>query len=218
MIVDSMTYDEILDLHEKDRGIIARKMEEYVPKVRRWYKKTKPKERTYYPTIRFQSAKGFHYVMMIYYKGKGEDKEEPFGIHWYCWYVQKKGMYGIVQSMLGGMVSHKTIITPHFLDRYRERFLKDLSMDKADVLHHFIMNNSKQPSRNIESKKYPGCHYKICNDGLCLCHKLTGLDIEAKTFITWDMAGNDQKAIALEGKKLADILDFELNLPFDELD
>ena len=215
MIVDSMTYDDILELYKKDKRITTRKMEEYAPKIRRWLHKLHSKERVFYPPIRFKSAAGFNYVMMIYYRGKEATKTEPVGIFWYCWYIHKKGMYGLINSMLGGMFSHFTFITPHFLDRYRERFLKDMSMEKTDVLHHFIMHNSKQPSRNVESEKYPGCHYKVCNDGLCLCRKLKDLDVEAKTFITWEMAGEDQKDIAMQGKKLAERFDVEMDLSFD---
>ena len=58
----------------------------------------------------------------------------------------------------------------------------------------------------------------MCNDGLCLCNLIHDLDTEAKTFITWDMAGIDQKDIAKKGKELISQLGFEIRIPDDNFD
>ena len=143
------------------------------------------------------------------------------GCAYYAWFVKNRGMYAITLTQLNRSIYHNTIYHPHFFDRYRERFLKDKSMSKLDVIHTYLTNNTKSATGHIPSAKYPDDYWMVTKDGFCLCNMLGGTLIEAKTFITWDMAGIDQKEIAYIGKQNLLKQGFDISLPdedFEEFD
>lgn len=220
MIVDSMTYDEILDLLKDDTRIVEHKIHENEKKYKRLVATSRNKERKFFKPIRFQSACGFHYVLVFFDQGINIPSKHRLGYFFYVWYIQKRGMYAITISLLEKVKWHATFFTPHFIERYRERCLKDVTISKPDSFHCYLMNNLKISSMKskIESEKYPGEYWMFCNDGMCLCKQLKGLTVLARTFITWDMAGKDQQRLGIEGRNFMQDRGFELNIPVEDFE
>lgn len=80
------------------------------------------------------------------------------------------------------------------------------------------MNNVKSLTGNVPSEKYPDAYWMARKDGLCLCKRLSQSLIEAKTFITWEMAGYDQKEIAFKGQQFLLKNGFEVSLPEEDFE
>lgn len=68
------------------------------------------------------------------------------------------------------------------------------------------------------SEKYPKGYWAVCNDGLCLCNRMNGLTVEATTFITYDMAGIEQKQFSYDAKTAMLDRGFEINLPEEDFE
>ena len=213
MIVDAMSYDDIMKLYWEDKAFVNHKIEAGNKFYSRMLKNAHLKDRIYYAPIRFTSRRGFNYVMLFFNLGEDVPGKNRLGCTYYVWFIKNRGMYAITISSVNRAVYHNTIYTPHFLDRYRERYLKDMTMSKQDVLHTYIMNNVKSLTGNVPSEKYPDAYWMARKDGLCLCKRLSQSLIEAKTFITWEMAGYDQKEIAFKGQQFLLKNGFEVSLP-----
>ena len=69
MIVDSMTYTEILEHLKKDLKIVMHKYEEGTKHYQKYVRSAKNRERVYYEPMRFKSACGFNYVVLFFKKG-----------------------------------------------------------------------------------------------------------------------------------------------------
>ena len=57
-----------------------------------------------------------------------------------------------------------------------------------------------------------------CTDGLCLCRNVHDLIIEVKTFITWDMAGADQRDAGIKSQELAIKAGFDISIPVEDFE
>lgn len=221
VIVDSMTNKEILDLLKDDMSFLAYKIDENQKKYAQMVKKSIKKERVYYKPLTYRSAKGFNYVLQFFKRANDEEEKDKLGLIYYVWFIKNRGTYAITLSRIslyGHAEWHYTIYTPHFFDRYRERFLKDMSMSKPDVIFRFIKGNLKMSSSGHPSEKYPNAIWVACNDGLCLCNHLNNINQEAKTFITYQMAGIDEKDFAFNAKQVMLSRGVEINLPDEDFE
>ncbi len=218
MIVDSMTYDDILKVYWEDKKLVNHKIEAGNKFYSRMLKNARLKDRIYYEPMRFKSSRGINYVLMFFNLDETVPGKNRLGCFYYAWFIKNRGMYAITLTQLNRSVYHNTIYHPHFFDRYRERFLKDKSISKQDVIHTYLTNNPKSAPGHIPSVKYPNDYWMATTDGLCLCNMLGGTLIEAKTFITWDMAGVDQKEIVLAGKQNLLKQGFDIALPDEDFE
>lgn len=218
MIVDSMTYDEILDLYWADKPLVNHKMDAGSKFYGRMLKNARVKDRIHYKPIKFKSQRGFNYVMMFFNLADDVPGKERLGCNYYAWFIKNRGMYAITLSTINRTEYHNTIYHPHFFERYRERFLKDMSMSKPEVLHTYITNNPKSLSSKIPSAKYEGEYWMAVHDGLCLCRVVKGSLVEVKTFITWEMAGHDQKEFAFMGRQIMLERGLDVSLPDEDFE
>lgn len=218
MIVDSMTYDDILKLYWEDKPLVNHKIIAGDKFYSRMIKNARFKNRFYYEPIRFTSSRGLNYVLLFFNLADDVPGKKRLGCAYYAWFIKNRGMYAITLTQLNRTLYHNTIYHPHFFDRYRERYLKDMSMSKLDVIHTYLLNNTKSATGRIPSEKYPDGYWMVRNDSLCLCKALGGTLIEAKTFITWDMAGVDQKEIAFTGRQNLLKQGFDISLPDEDFD
>jgi hypothetical protein len=91
-----------------------------------------------------------------------------------------------------------THFTPHFLERYNERFLKQRNLTKLELLKRFIPNNSLEVIKYVLDSK--GKQYRVFgrfNEGIGLGYKevfnIMGKEIiHYKTFISNDMVLESQ--------------------------
>lgn len=208
-----MTYDDILKLYWEDKKLVNHKIEAGNKFYSKMLKNARLKDRIYYEPIRFTSSRGINYVLLFFNLDETVPGKGRLGCAYYATFVKNRGMYAVTLTQLNRTQYHNTIYHPHFFDRYRERYLKDMTMSKPDVIHTYILNNPKSLTGHIPSAKYPNGYWMVRNDGLCLCKILKGTLIEAKTFITWDMAGVDQKKIAFEGRQNLLKQGFDIALP-----
>jgi len=221
VIVDSMTNDEIIELLRDDFVFLQHKIDENLRKYKQMVKNSVKKERVYYQPLNYKSAKGFHYMLQFFKRADDEPDKDKLGMIYYVWFIKNRGTYAVTLSRLslyGHAEWHYTIYTPHFFDRYRERFLKDMSISKPDVIYRFILGNLKMSTSGNPSEKYPNGIWVACSDGLCLCNHLNSINQEAKTFITYDMAGVDQKVFAYNAQQVLLKRGFDLRLPDEDFE
>ena len=221
VIVDSMTIEEILELLKDDLDFLQHKIDDNLKRYKQMVKNSVKKERVYYQPLNYKSAKGFHYMLQFFKRANDEPDKDKLGMLYYVWFIKNRGTYAISLSRLslyGRSHWHYTIYTPHFFDRYRERFLKDLSISKPDVIYRFIRGNLKMSSSGHPSEKYPNCIWVSCSDGLILCNHLNNINQVAKTFITYDMAGIDQKDFAFTAQQLMLERGIEIKLPDEDFE
>ena len=186
VIVDSMSNEEILELLEDDVVFLQHKIDENLKRYKQMVKNSVKKERVYYQPLNYKSARGFHYMLQFFKRANDEPDKDKLGMLYYVWFIKNSGTYAITFSRLSYHSYaqwHYTIFTPHFFDRYRERFLKDLSISKPDVIYRFIRGNLKMSSTGHPSEKYPNCIWVACSDGLILCNHLNTINQVAKTLI-----------------------------------
>ena len=93
-----------------------------------------------------------------------------------------------------------------------------MSISKPDVIYRFIRGNLKMSSSGHPSEKYPNCIWVSCSDGLILCNHLNNINKVAKTFITYDMAGIDQKDFAFTAQQLMLERGIEIKLPDEDFE
>ncbi len=220
MIVDSMTFDDVFRKFQADIPLLNHKIEEGNKYYSRLSRNSRNKNRVYYNPIRFKSQRGFLYVIQFFCRGNNEPEKDKLGIFYYVMYIQNRGMHVFRSSQMNRTEWHVTHFIPHFFDRYRERYCKDLSVDKKDVIHQFFINNLRGVSQKkvIPSKKHPNEFWMAYPEGLCLCENPMGTFVRAKTFVSWDMARIDQKQFVLEGLRALQDYDFELNLPVEDFE
>jgi len=220
-IVDSMSIDEILDLLKDDVKFLQHKIDEHTKQYRRLIKNSSKPGRFFYEPMNYESARGFHYFLQFFKRAENEEYKDKLGILYYVWFIKNRGMYAVTVSRLsitGHSELHLTVYTPHFIDRYRERFLKDLSISKSKAFLTYYKNNLKMATSGRPSEKYPKGYWAVCNDGLCLCNRMNGLTVEATTFITYDMAGKEQKQFSYDAKTAMLDRGFEINLPEEDFE
>ncbi len=108
------------------------------------------------------------------------------------------------------------IFTPHYLDRFRERSLKDITIGKFDVLREitkafsglgsdnkvtcikFEGSNISKDLLEVLKSKYPGNHiiYPVKDKGISICEINRNIDYDIvvfKTFLSLDILKSDQK-------------------------
>ncbi len=225
VIVDSMSIEDIISLLKDDCAFLQHKIDDNRKKYLKLARFSMKKDRVYYKPLNYQSARGFHYVVQFFKRAIDEEEKEKLGTMYYVWFVKDRGIYAVLFSRTGAWgrkFDRFTIYTPHFLDRYRERFLKDPTISKPDVIHTYLMNNLRSTSTGHPSEKYPKSIWMMCSDGLCLCNLIeNSFNLIAKTFVTFDMAGLERKQFIEEAKDAMKRNDFEFSLPeedFDEFD
>lgn len=220
IIVDSMSFDEIFELFRQDLPLLNHKIEDANKAIQKKATVYRNTEQTYYNPISFSTSKGFSYVIQFFNRGISFERRHRIGVYYYVKYLHKGGMYTFMLSSANKQFEHLNLFTPHFFDRYRERFLKDLSLPKDEVIATYIRHNAKRAFRFVPSIKYPKCSYSQSADGLALCELRDNFLFIYKTFIPWDDLGPVKKQIALEGLEAVVKSGFELNLPeeiFDEI-
>ena len=218
IIVDSMSYEEVFELFREDLTQLNHKIEAATKKMRKKYRNARNSERHYFTPIKYQSQRGFNYVLQFFDNGINVPREARLGFYYYTWYIQRKGVYAMMLSQLNRQVWHFTIYTPHFFDRYKERFLKDKTISTPDAIYTFFTRNPKSSTQGVPSEKYPNGYWAICNDGICLCNHLNGFTIEAKTFIDWSLLYKGQQDLAIKAKEFMLEKGFELNVPVEDFD
>lgn len=229
VLVDSMSMQEILILLTGDVKFLQHRIDENMKKYRRLAMSSTSRERIMYNPLSYKSATGFNYVIQFFKRAYDEKEKDKVGVIYYAWFMKsietssgkKRGVYAVTVSKLSlynESTWHFTIYKPHFMDRYKERYLKDLSIPRLEAFHHYLINNLKVSSSGKPSEKYPKGYWMACSDGLCFCNRLDGLTVEVSTFVDYESAGYRKKQFAFDAKQAMLDIGFELRLPEEDFD
>ena len=224
-----MSIQEILLLLKDDAIFLQHKIDENKKKYKRLVMNSTRKERVFFNPLSYKSAAGFNYVIQFFKRAYDEEEKDKLGVLYYIWFVKseetnsgkKRGVYAVTVSRLSlrnVWTWHCTVYKPHFIDRYKERFLKDNSIPRIEAFHRYFINNLKVSSSGKPSEKYPKGFWMVCNEGLCLCNRLEGFTVEVATFVDFETAGFQKKQFALEAREAMLDIGFELKLPEENFD
>lgn len=216
-LVDSMTPIEILELYGRQDALFANhKIHELTKKHQKLlYPKTS--EPKFFKAVEYKRVSGLNLVLQCFDKGNSYPTKQRLGIHSYFWFVYRSGISAIriVPDPIYGIL--KYWYTSHFIERYRERHLKDLDINKPKALELFLCNNMKRISKNIPSVHYGMQNFwQLCNDGICLTEIKPDSFIVSKTFIPWDTLSLNKREIIkdisqyINNKKFESIIPLEL--------
>lgn len=160
------------------------------------------------------------YVFLFYSQGKAQFKHEGPLRSFRLEYLRKDGLHAVKINVFN--TQEVTFYTPHFFDRYRERFLeKEYIIDgwtKEDVMDDFFMNNVGEICQSQNNPKYPDGIFLTTDSGVIL-----GVDLgdglwEYRTFVTFDMLkGNQIEDSNEEAALLEQIRDLPKNIDINSL-
>lgn len=174
------------------------------------------KDRVDFNPVSFKSATGFNYVFRFYKRAANDSREGKIDCEHYIWFIKRRGLFAIRivnQKSIYRTERKYQVYIPHFFDRYRERFLKDISIPKLEVMRCFMLCNPQGALMCFPSEKYPDSVWARCNDGLILSNQVTDEIYECKTYISFDMTFSGERRFvdltAEEGLKRG----FEFKLP-----
>lgn len=194
MIVDSMTYKEIISEFQYDwNQFIYDKLTNcfgMANTYRRYMLKYMKDDPVFFTPIEFESKRGNTYIVRFSCKGKADYKKNGLIVTLYMYYRIHGRIYAVLST--GGNRDTFIFYTPHLFDRYRERELKDLSLNKLHVVNEFFKSNSTANFMSLDNPKYVNSLYGVSKSGILLGKKITDSLYEIKTYITFDMLKGTQ--------------------------
>jgi hypothetical protein len=139
MIVPNMNSEELLEEIYKDLEVVIRKANYLTQGLRRQAVKSKGKyvQRVYdYKSLRHNRW----FIIVDYYV------KEP-SVTVIAYYTDQYGLNGILVDGTNQGLIH---FTPHFLERYNERFLKQDGVTKVELLKRFVPANPLQVIKVVQ--------------------------------------------------------------------
>lgn len=196
MIVDSMTFEEVVNEYKKDHKTAFDKITKWElnnqHKIRRVMIKKKPKS--------------LYYVYSTTYKTKNHNNFiiEAYACNYSHW--KKEGLlYSVIMDfqyhggrnllMAGCDNSEYIWICPHFIQRYNERFLNS---NEANVEITFLHRNQHIVHVNNASENYKSSRFGYVNDGVVLGHYILPNTFFYGTFLNRNMLFDSQINISDE--------------------
>ena len=148
------------------------------------------------------------YVFLFYTHGRKQYKKEGVLRSFRLEYLRRDGIHVAKINIFNQ--NEVTFYTPHFFDRYRERFLEpQFEIDdwtKEDVIDDYFMNNVAEVATNQNNPKYSGGIFVSTDNGVILGSNL-GEDLwEYRTFISFDMLKGQQINLSNEEEELAELI------------
>lgn len=198
MVTETMNYKEVVsqfyqDWHDELCERVKKLSEDN--KYRRYILKQNNNKRIFFNPIEITSRQRNKYILRFCCKGKTEYKKVGLPFILYMYYHTSKGIYIVVCVPMKshGIKNHLfTIYTPHFFDRYRERFLKDAHINKIQLINNFLCHNTGAQCLDIENKKYPNSVFCSIPDGAILATRYNDYILENKTYLTNEQLKEDQ--------------------------
>ena len=131
MIVKSMNSKELTNEIAKDYPIVVRKAIYLTESLRR--EAVKSKNKYVHRTFDYKSQRQNNWLIIVNY----HVNDPLFNV--VCHYIDDHGLNGIMVGADNKSLMH---YTPHFLERYNERFLQQSNISKKELLIRYISNNS----------------------------------------------------------------------------
>ena len=131
MIVKSMNSRELMNEIAKDQPMVQRKAIFLTESLRR--EAIKSKNKYVHRTFDYKSQRHNNWLIIVNY----HVNDPLFNV--VCHYIDDYGLNGIMVGADNKSLMH---YTPHFLERYNERFLQQSNISKKELLIRYISNNS----------------------------------------------------------------------------
>jgi len=189
MIVPTMTSKELLMEIARDYSIVMNKAMYLTESLRRLA--IKSKEKYVHRVFDYKSKQKNNWLIIVDYYVK----EPTFLVVVY--YVDKYGLNGI---MVNGDQQTLTHYTPHFLERYNERFLHEPNISKIELLKRYLSKNSVSYMKYVpDTDDMKNRFFARSREGVGLGYIETMSGIlntinHFKTFIANDMIYENQQA------------------------
>ena len=199
MIVDSMSYEEIVaefkkDWHSYFPNVLPQIMED--KKYRRYMlKQTKDNVRVYFKPIELTSKRGNKYILQLSSKGKSDYKKSGLLFILYMYYHRPEGIYVVMLTSKGSRTLEEdlyNVYTPHLFDRYRERDLKDIHKPKMQTIIDFFQHNATGEFLTVDNVKYPNSIFVTVPTGVLLGSIYNEQIFELRTYVSFEMLKGNQ--------------------------
>ena len=197
MIVDTMSYEEIVNSYKKDIPEVLRKCCAIIKENHSLYKRTiltrTRAGAVFFRPVDFQSSSGNNYSMQAFSYDKASFKKSGLRFYSFMSFVNKTGINVVIDSM-SNLISkgYYAMFIPHFFERYRERFLNNESLGMRDTIYTYFKSNQGGSFMPVPSNKYKNSFYCAVHDGVALGTLINEEIILVKTFITYEMLKGDQ--------------------------
>lgn len=208
-----MTFQEILNLYDDDVPFVNHKINDAAKYFNKKATSIRNTDRVFYNPIKVTTKHGFNVVIQFFNRGINYTRKNRIGVYLYVKYLQDDGLHAFSPSLMDKRFVHVTHILPHFFDRYRERKLKDLSINKDTVIDLYFKNNLKRAITGVPSDKYPNNFWSYTDEGLALCTKENLKFTEFKTFLPWEDLGPVKAEIAQKGIEHIKASNIEIHIP-----
>lgn len=208
MITRGMDIKDIVNEYEKDeKELLAQHLRlNNDNRYRRFILKNLKGEASHvFEPVHYKSTRGNDYIIVLATKGYGQYKKYGLEAHTYLYYRIDNSNYYIVSQTDYYDMSDRygyTFYTPHFFDRYQERFLEGKSIPRLKLVTEFFKNNYCKGVINLigeEESKFSGSYYNYVPDGIILGRYSESLTEECErrilfcnTFISFDMLKGSQ--------------------------
>jgi len=188
MILKTMNSNELFKEIEIDFQNVLKKHFYLLPKVTRKLKKSR--EKIISIIFDYKSPKKNEWIVCIQCSKKGHSMTA------YCYVKGDMNFY--MMNDTGKSIVH---YTPHFAERYAERFLQNTSLSKTEIMKKYIINNTIRAFQDIDNKFFAKSEDGIevgeiesINNGRSFFH--------AKTFLSFDLLKADQTNLSIQLNKV----------------
>jgi hypothetical protein len=213
-VVDSMTPDEIVNVYQQEIPFINFKCFEGEKVFSKclYANHTQP---YFFKPVEYQRKNGMTVVLQFFDRSTNYPQKQRLGVWEYVRFNYRGGMTFLRPCNYPdiGMVYY--LYTSHFVDRYRERLIKDVATPKAEAFNRFMCNNSKRVLKYVPSEKYPDNGWMLSPEGLCFVEVKYDSIVIAKTFIPWSYLTKEQIVTFNELGQEVLAKGAELNIPWE---
>lgn len=140
MIVETMSFEEIIRVYDRIHSSMEERIKDRVDcnKIRRYFIKNKRVENVWFTQLIYKIDDFTTFCVIPYSHGWKEFQKmgnRPY-VQVYLLYRNSRGYMLLTR---GGVLDNEyAFFTSHLFDRYRERELYDVSLDKKEVIKEFF--------------------------------------------------------------------------------
>lgn len=194
IITETFTYEEIIEVMEKDRDFIVHKLLDLNKKCERYIKKKKPKDPFNFKSVHVVSNRGLDYSITIQFNGVKDYKAYGNTYSIYAYQRKNDGCHVFFYTNDAQSTKKFFVFTPHFFNRYKERQLKDITVQMKDVIDIFFSKNYRFYEQEQNNEKYPEGIIIKASEGIGLGAKYDSKDTiyVVKTFVSIEMLKGTQ--------------------------